>query len=151
MSAQPRYTERLEIKQLLAVFTHVFDNGEIDDLDLVFTKDAVIELTRGAGRKIVGLDSIAEFVVSLRGQAPDHHTLDTAFFPGHEGTVRARSRYLAVLPDGSVHNGDFLDVLHLTSDGWRIAHRISVPRYPAGEQVRLPDGLLAAWRPDKGR
>ncbi|WP_155354280.1 nuclear transport factor 2 family protein [Acrocarpospora macrocephala] len=118
------------IRQTLALFAHVFDNKEVADLGLVFTEDAVIELTRGAGRTIEGLAAIGELAVGLGADAPDHHTLDTHVSVDADGTVRARSRYLAILPDGSVHNGDYLDVLERTPGGWRIGRRVSVPRYP---------------------
>lgn len=121
-----------ELRLLLARFAHVFDNGDTPALEEVFTEDGVIVLA-GPGREFRGLAAIREFNTGLGGQSPDHHTLDTVFHVDPEdpyGTVRARSRYLAVLPDGSVHNGDYLDVLVRTAKGWRIAHRRSVPRYP---------------------
>ncbi|ROO84792.1 SnoaL-like protein [Actinocorallia herbida] len=150
MSAPLRHADRQEIAGVLALFAHAFDNGEVADLGLVFTKDAVIELRR-TGREVAGLDAIAEFSTALaEGDAPDHHTLDTVLVAETPGRVRARSRYLAVLPDGAVHNGDFLDVLVLTDDGWRIARRVSVPRYPLGEPlVPLPEGYVDPWRPTR--
>lgn len=119
-----------EIRQLLALFAHVFDNGEADALDQVFAEDGTIELA-GNSRVFHGLAAIREFNLSLGPQSPDHHTLDTVLTVDPDGTVRARSRYLAVLADGSVHNGDYLDVIVRTPKGWRIGHRRSVPRYPA--------------------
>ncbi|GAB2825432.1 hypothetical protein GCM10022221_24400 [Actinocorallia aurea] len=146
MTAPLRYADRLEILQVLALFAHVFDNAETEGLGLVFTKDAVVEMRR-SGREVAGLDAIAEFTQALAGGAPDHHTLDTVLIAETPGRVRARSRYLAVLPDGSVHNGEFLDILLLTDQGWRIARRVSVPRYPLGEPiVPLPDGFIDPWR-----
>ncbi|MER5646392.1 nuclear transport factor 2 family protein [Streptosporangium sp. NPDC002524] len=123
------------IRGTLALFSHVFDNAEVADLGRVFTGDAVIELRRGAGRVVRGLPAIGEFALSLRPHGPDHQTLDSHIFVDGEGVVRARSRYLAVLPDGSVHNGDYLDVLQRTPEGWRIELRVSVPRYPLAEGV----------------
>lgn len=149
MSAPLRYADRLEIAHVLALFTHAFDNGDAADLKLVFTEDAVIELRR-TGREIKGLDAIIAFAAELAAdRGPDHHTLDTILIAETPGRVRARSRYLAVLPDGAVHNGDFLDLLVLTAVGWRIARRVAVPRYPLGEPVvPLPEGYLAPWHPD---
>ncbi|MFJ3778135.1 nuclear transport factor 2 family protein [Streptomyces sp. NPDC090075] len=125
-------TDLEELRRLLAHFAHVFDNGDTEALEEVFTEDAVIVLA-GPGREIQGLAAIREFNTALGDRSPDHHTLDTVFSvepADPEGTVRARSRYLAVLPDGNVHNGDYLDILVRTPKGWRIAHRRSVPRYP---------------------
>ncbi len=118
-----------DIRILFARFAHVFDNAEVDALDQVFTEDGAIELAR-TGTVFRGLDAIRTFNRGLGEQSPDHHTLDTVLSVDEDGTVRGRSRYLAVLPDGSVHNGDYLDVLVRTERGWRIAYRRSVPRYP---------------------
>ncbi len=147
--------DRAEIQQLFALFSHVFDNGDLENLDLVFTKDAVIDL-RSTGREYIGLDVIADFVTALAkgGEAPDHHTVDTVLLPGppgEEGAARARSRYLAITRDGSVYHGDYLDDLRLTDDGWRIARRVSVPRRSPQGPVRLPDGFLDPWSPDRTR
>ena len=120
-----------EIRQLLARFAHVFDNGEREQLDQVFTEDGIIELVRSESRFFHGLDAIKNFNKALGPQSPDHHTLDTVLTVDPDGTVRGRSRYLALLADGSIHNGDYLDVLRRTPEGWRIALRRSVPRYPA--------------------
>ena len=134
------------IRQTLAAFAHVFDNQDVDLLHLVFTEDGVIELTRGAGSVKRGLAEIAAFATSLPVGGLDHQTLDTVVFVGDDGVVRARSRYLAILADQSIHNGDYLDELVRTEAGWRIARRISVPRIPRGEQVALSEGDRAAWR-----
>ena len=131
MTAELTPRDREEIRQLLALFAHVFDNGERDALDQVFSKDGTIELVRAESRFFHGLDAIREFNRSLGAQSPDHHTLDTVLTVDADGTVRGRSRYLAILADGSVHNGDYLDVLERTGQGWRIKLRRSVPRYPA--------------------
>ncbi|WP_157252970.1 nuclear transport factor 2 family protein [Nonomuraea typhae] len=118
-----------DIRGTLAMFSHAFDNKDLEALSRVFAEDGVLELTKGAGRVIGGLRAIGEFAIALGADAPDHHTLDTHVYVA-EGVVRARSRYLAILPDGSVHNGDYLDELRQTPDGWRIGRRVSIPRFP---------------------
>ncbi|GAA1273310.1 hypothetical protein GCM10009665_71370 [Kitasatospora nipponensis] len=123
----PAETE--QIRRLLALFAHVFDNGDTDALDQVFAEHGSIELAR-TGARFEGLEAIRTFNRRLGEHSPDHHTLDTVLTPEPDGTVRGRSRYLAILPDGSVHNGDYLDTIVRTPAGWRIAARRSVPRYP---------------------
>ena len=146
MTDQLSVEDLAEIRQTLALYPHVFDNKDIDGLGLVFTKDATAEMTRGAGSIRRGLDAIAEFVVGLSEDAPDHLTLNTVVFVDDEGVVRARSRYLAILADQSMHDGDYFDVLVRTEDGWRISYRISVPRFPRGEQVPPSQEAVDAWR-----
>jgi SnoaL-like domain len=140
-------SELAGIGQTLAAFAHVFDDHELDLFDLVFTEDAVIELTRGAGSVKRGLAAIRSFAASLPEGGLDHHTLDTVVFVGEDGIVRARSRYLALLSDQSVHNGEYLDELAHTPAGWRITRRIAVPRIPHGERVPLSEADRRAWRP----
>ncbi|MCX4745006.1 nuclear transport factor 2 family protein [Kitasatospora sp. NBC_01287] len=119
-----------EIRRLLALFSHAFDNADAELIAEVFAPDGTIELAR-TGARFEGLAAIQAFSRDLGATSPDHHTLDTVLTPQPDGTVRARSRYLAILADGSVHNGDYFDVLVRTDQGWRIAERRSVPRYPA--------------------
>ncbi|MFE0465203.1 nuclear transport factor 2 family protein, partial [Kitasatospora sp. NPDC058965] len=118
-----------QLRQLLARFSHAFDNADPDALGTVFAPDAVIELARN-GAVFTGLAEIRAFSADLGPSSPDHQTLDWVPGVDPDGTVRGRSRYLAILPDGSVHNGDYHDVYRRTPAGWRIAHRRSVPRYP---------------------
>jgi len=134
------------IHQTLALFAHTFDNKEIDALAAVFTRDAVVELTIGGGRTLTGLEAIGQFARSLGDDSPDHHTVSTVVSAGEDGVVRAHSRYIAFLVDGSVHNGDYLDVLECTPLGWRISLRISVPRYPRCESVSLSPERTKPWR-----
>ncbi|GGU94655.1 hypothetical protein GCM10010495_00030 [Kitasatospora herbaricolor] len=129
MAAELTLTQIDEIRRLFALFSHVFDNGEVDALDQVFAADGVVELAR-TGSVFQGLDAIRKFNLSLGEHSPDHHTVDTVLSVDEDGTVRGRSRYLAILPDGTLHNGDYFDVLVHTEAGWRIAYRRSVPRYP---------------------
>ncbi len=144
--AVPDAAELAEIRQTLAAYAHIFDDHDLDRFDLVFTEDVVIEMTRGAGVVTRGLAQIRAFAASLPEGGLDHHTLDTVVFVGEDGLVRARSRYLALLADQSVHNGEYLDVLVRTPAGWRIARRISVPRIPHGVQVPLSEEDRRAWR-----
>jgi hypothetical protein len=140
----------LAIQQTLARFSHLYDNLVEERLDLLFTPDVVVEIGVGAGRTVRGIDRARAFREELGPRSPDHQTVDTVVQVDPDGTVRARSRYLAVLADGSVTNGDYLDVLVRTEVGWRISHRRTVPRYPgpAGGPGRQPHDpqTLAPWR-----
>ncbi|GII95970.1 nuclear transport factor 2 family protein [Sinosporangium siamense] len=120
------------VQRLLALFTHTFDNQQVDVFDRVFTEDAAIEL-RKTGRVVRGLAAIRELSLAIGAAGPDHHTLDTYLWADREGVVRGRSRYIAVLADGSTHNGDFLDTFARTPEGWRIRLRVSAPRFPLEE------------------
>ncbi len=138
-----------EIGQTLALFSHVCDNRQDDALGLVFTEDVVFEFAR-SGRTLRGLGEVREFLRAVPPDAPNHQTQDTAVLVDEDGTVRALSRYLAILVDGSVTNGDYEDVLVRLDAGWRIRSRRSVHRYPreAGEQASTRG---EAWLPSLER
>ncbi|MEV4559591.1 nuclear transport factor 2 family protein [Kitasatospora sp. NPDC049285] len=129
MPADPTPTDAEQLRQLLARFSHAFDNADDEALGTVFAADGVIELAR-TGAVFTGLEEIRKFARDLGPTSPDHQTVDTVLTADPDGTVRGRSRYLVLLADGSVHNGEYLDRYVRTPDGWRIAHRRSVPRYP---------------------
>ncbi len=136
-----------EIRQALALFAHVVDNKEVDALGLVFTDDVVIEIGTGKGTSLRGIDTFRDYVLQLPVDAADHQTVDTAILVEADGAVRARSRYIAIRADGSITNGDYLDILTRTPQGWRISYRRTVPRYPREDGSPAPTALVEKWRP----
>ncbi|WP_051813603.1 nuclear transport factor 2 family protein [Kitasatospora sp. MBT63] len=128
-STEPSLADGEQLRRLLARFSHAFDNADAEALGEVFAADGTIELAR-TGAVFNGLAQIRAFSRELGPGSPDHQTLDSVFWIDEDGTARGRSRYLAILADGSVHNGDYFDSYVRTPEGWRIAHRRSVPRYP---------------------
>ncbi|MFD0274582.1 nuclear transport factor 2 family protein [Kitasatospora sp. NPDC127111] len=137
MTTGPNPADAEQLRQLLARFSHAFDNADAEALGEVFAVDGSIELAR-TGARFKGLEEIRAFSRDLGDESPDHQTVDSVFTVDPDGTVRGRSRYLAVLADGSVHNGDYFDTYTRTPDGWRIAHRRSVPRYPLARPAKGP-------------
>ncbi|MCK9931551.1 nuclear transport factor 2 family protein [Frankia sp. Mgl5] len=129
MTARPSPADLAEITQTLALFAHVVDNRQTDDLGLVFTEDASVSFER-SGTLLRGFDEIAAFLLRLPPDAADHQTVNTAVLIDEDGTARALSRYISVGADGAVTNGDYEDVLVRADDGWRIRSRRIVARYP---------------------
>jgi hypothetical protein len=136
-----------EIRQTLALFAHVFDNGDSEGLHLVFTPSATVQSGLKDGYVLRGIDALREFTATFTVRSLDHHTLDTVIMLGNDGIVRARSRYLAILANGEMHNGDFFDVLERTGEGWRIGYRVSIPRIPSLGEQGLSAAFLDLWRP----
>ncbi|WP_345016301.1 nuclear transport factor 2 family protein [Saccharothrix violaceirubra] len=137
-----------QVDQVRALFPHVFDNQDTDRFHLVFTEDAVIELTMGSGKRVEGIAAIQEFAKAIGPGRVDHHTLDSVVTRAQDDpdTLRVISRYLAITADGTVHNGDYLDEFRKTEQGWRMARRISVPRFPTGPGVPHED--RSHWLPE---
>ncbi len=139
------------IHQTLALFAHAVDNKETDALSLVFTDDVTIEIGVGKGTVLHGLDAFRDYVRRLPADAADHQTVDTIILVDSDGTVRARSRYLAVRADGSITNGDYLDIVTRTPRGWRINYRRTVHRYPRVDGLIGPTAITDEWRPEPAR
>lgn len=136
------------IHQALAQFAHTFDNGETDALGEAFSQDVTVENTIGGGYSVPGLAAAASFTRGRRPDTPDHHTHDTVVLIAADDTVRARSRYIATLVDGTVHAGEYFDIVENTDTGWRITYRISAPRYPALPAIPLTAEFLEPWQPN---
>lgn len=151
MSGPLSAADLAEIHQVLGLYPHAFDNKDDEALALVFASDAVVEITRGPGSVWRGLSGIRQLAHKIADASMDHHTVNTYVFVDEAGTVRARSRYIVILADRTVHNGDYLDELVETPDGWRISRRISVPRFPIEDRVDLPRETLDAWCPPGAR
>ncbi|MYW04370.1 nuclear transport factor 2 family protein [Streptomyces sp. SID3343] len=139
-----------EIHRTLALFAHVFDNGDEDGLGLVFTDDVRVEIGAGPGRVFEGVEEFAEYVRGKSAATPDHHTLNTVVVVDEHGQVQTRSRYIGINPAGRLTSGEFLDILRHTEAGWRIAYRRSLPRAPrnAGAGVPRIDFPLAVRLPE---
>jgi len=140
-----------EIHRTLALFAHVFDNRDEDRLDLIVTEDVTVENSLGAGYRLTGFEEARAFMRRMTADSADHNTLNAVILVDADGTVRVRSRYLVVLPDGTVHNGEYFDIFRSTPQGWRISYRMSAPRFPRVECIELPDSFVELWRPSADR
>jgi len=131
--------DALAIHEILALFAHVFDNNEVEDLGLVFTADVQVDVGAGPSQIYQGLTEFADFVRNVKtAAAPDHHTVNTSLTPQDDGSVHARSRYIGINPEGRLTSGEWLDVLVRTPQGWRISYRRSLPRTPRPAGIGVP-------------
>ncbi|WP_018500499.1 nuclear transport factor 2 family protein [Parafrankia discariae] len=149
MTVVPRVLQPADVeavRQTIALSIHVIDNRRSDLFHTVFTADLRFVPTGGEGDQGLTLSEFQQQLSQLPADypRPDHHTHDTVLFENADGSVRARSRYLAVRPDSTVTSGDCLDVLVRTDEGWRVRYRRLVRRIPQ------PDGGLRAtsWSDD---
>ncbi|MBL7551488.1 nuclear transport factor 2 family protein [Frankia sp. AgB1.9] len=137
----------LAIQEILALFSYVFDDNDVDGLGLVFTPDATVEHGIGPHRSYHGLAELADYVLSKSAAAPDHFTVNTALSARDDGTVLARSRYIGINRDSRLTSGEFLDIFVRTAQGWRISYRRGIPRTPRAEGAGVPtSAALDPWR-----
>jgi ketosteroid isomerase-like protein len=126
----------LEIEQLLGRYGNIADTKDIDALDQFFTDDIVLVPQHADVEPLRGIEALRAAITAL--EKPSHNTTTPAISVDGDGTVRAWSRYLSFRPDGSIVEGEYLDVLRHTPTGWRVSFRRIVWRTPVLAQG-LPD------------
>lgn len=124
----------VEIGQLLARYGNIADTTDLDALEQFFTADIVLVPQHADVAPLRGIGALREAIGRL--DKPSHNTTPPAISVDADGTVRAWSRYLSFRTDGSIVEGEYLDVLVRTPAGWRVSFRRIVWRTPV-----LPQGL----------
>ncbi len=144
--------DRLAIHDVIALHGHVADDRDWDRLDDLFTHDAVLDLEDFGYGTLHGLQAIRDLSRGSqddKGQPLGHHATNIIVVgqvgqdgqdgqdrqdrqdrqDGQDGEgVRARSKALAVMADGTSGTAVYEDVLRREAHGWRISHRKVVAR-----------------------
>jgi ketosteroid isomerase-like protein len=110
-------SDRLEIQDLIARYCHAIDRLELDELDAIFTEDAVIDYTAfGAPRS--GLAEMKRFLAEiLAGHASYYHL--------------AAASTITIDGDAAQCHTICHNTLVRTPAGWRIAERVEEKCYLA--------------------
>jgi SnoaL-like domain len=126
--------EYVAVSQLASLYGHLFDAKKWNELDQVFHNDCVVDY-RDAGRdradagrswpapRVVGLDSLREH---MRHNPPTviSHMATNLYIWREDDLLKARSKLIAPLPDGTTLSGTYDDIFCETPSGWRIAERV---------------------------
>lgn len=124
-------SDRLEIFDLLASYSHAIDHREWDALDEVFTEDALIDYREMGGSR-GGLAATKEFLAqAMAGFAGFQHMVATSklSFDGDTATGRTICHNPMVLDKGNGQTHVFFcglwyrDTFVRTPAGWRIRER----------------------------
>jgi SnoaL-like domain len=116
--------DRLAIHELIALHGHLADDRRPEDLGLLLSADAVYDVEDYGLGKVTGLPAIQDLFSERPGQQPlGHHVTNIMVTERPDGTVHARSKGLAVMPDGGADTVTYDDTLVRTAAGWRIARR----------------------------
>jgi hypothetical protein len=123
--------DRLAIHDVIALHGHVADDRDWGRLGELFTDDAVLDLEDfgyGTLHGLAALRDLSRASQDDKGQPLAHHVTNIAV-TGQDGeTARARSKALAVMPDGTTGTAVYEDILRREGHGWRISHRKVVAR-----------------------
>jgi hypothetical protein len=121
------------IQQLMALYTHLLDDGEYGRLGEVFADDAEADYSSGCvTRRLIGLDEIATFLSSANASSAHH--ISNVFVDQQDGQTRVRTKFFVpyTRPQHHPHRwygGEYEDALIRTPDGWRIRRRVVTGRW----------------------
>ena len=121
--------DRAEIAELLARHGHLFDDGALDRLDLLFTASIRYDVSAFGGGVLAGIEAIRAATLALAERNPvGHHVTNVVLAEQADGSVRARSKGIGIYADGTAGSVTYEDTIVRTGDGWRINARTVVPR-----------------------
>jgi ketosteroid isomerase-like protein len=123
--------DRLEIHDVIAAHGHVADDRDWDRLGELFTDDAVLDLEDFGYGTLHGLAALRELSRASqddKGQPLAHHVTNIIVTDRDGDTAHARSKALAVMPDGTSGTAVYEDILRREEHRWRISHRKVVAR-----------------------
>ena len=121
--------DRAAISELLARHGHLFDDGELDRLDLLFTASVSYDVTGFGGGVLHGIGAVRAATVALGDRNPvGHHVTNVVLTAQPDGSVHARSKGIGIYADGTAGSVTYEDTVVRTGEGWRIDARTVVPR-----------------------
>lgn len=121
--------EQLLIHEVINLHGHLMDEGDFDDLAAIFVPEVVYDVSALGGGQLVGTEAITSAARALGDANPLAHHVTNIVVTSLQGrTASARSKGLAVMPDGATGSVVYEDDLVRTEDGWRIAARRVLPR-----------------------
>ena len=124
-----RPDDRAAITELLARHGHLFDEGELDRLDLLFTASVSYDVTAFGGGVLHGIEAIRAATLARGDRNPvGHHVTNVVLTDQPDGSVRARSKGIGVYADGTAGSVTYEDTVVHTAEGWRIDARTVAPR-----------------------
>ncbi|MQA82042.1 MAG: nuclear transport factor 2 family protein [Streptosporangiales bacterium] len=126
--------DRVLIAETISLHGHVFDDGELDRLDELFTPDVVYDVSDFGQQPIRGIGAIRDAALAMGDANPVGHHVTNIVITGADGDeATARSKGIGVMADGSCGSVVYVDTLRRHAGGWRICHRkVIARRMPLG-------------------
>ena len=121
--------DRLAIMDVLNLHGHLCDRGDLAGMSALLTEEVTYDLSALGLGVLEGRASVREAAVALGEANPlAHHVTNIVVDQAPDGTVRASSKGLAVMVNGSIGSVTYDDTFQPGQTGWRIAHRVIRPR-----------------------
>ena len=130
--------DRTVISELISMHGHLFDEGELDRLNELFTDDVVYDVTDFGQEPLTGVEAIRAAAITLgEGNPVGHHVTNIVLTEGDGGQVHARSKGIGINMDGTSGSVTYEDTFVLTGLGWRISYRkVVARRVPLGGRTK---------------
>jgi hypothetical protein len=117
--------DRWAISETIALHGHLFDNGELDRLDELFTPDVIYDLTDTGMTHLHGISAILDAALELGDGNPlAHHITNVTITEVRPHEVNTRCKAIVVMADGRCGTATYIDTLRKNDGRWRISRRI---------------------------
>ena len=125
MARELHAEDRQAIGETLSLHGHIFDGGQLDRLEEIFTPDVVYDLTDAGVGTFEGVEAIRSGALKLGARNPiAHHVTNVVITSAEDDVVTAQSKGLMVMADGAFASVTHLDTLRRHNGGWRISRRV---------------------------
>jgi hypothetical protein len=126
--------DRAAITEVIFLHGHLVDGGELDRLDEVFTDDVSYDVSDLGGGILRGPKALADAGRALGdGNPVGHHVTNIVLSEITDGSVRALSKGIGIMADGTCGSVTYNDLVVRGDRGWRISHRtVLARRVPLG-------------------
>jgi 3-phenylpropionate/cinnamic acid dioxygenase small subunit len=126
--------DRVAIGDLLALHGHLMDDGDLDDLDRLFSADVTYDLADFGQGSLQGIPAIRQAALTMGAANPVGHHVTNAVLTGVDADlVHARSKGIGIRADGTCGSVVYEDIIRREAHGWRISHRkVLARRTPLG-------------------
>jgi ketosteroid isomerase-like protein len=133
--------DRWAIGETVSLHGHLFDRGQLDRLEELFTPDVVYDVThvgKGMGT-FVGIEEMRRGALELGAGNPiAHHVTNIVITSGEGDQVTAQSKGLVITDGGRCGSATYIDTLRRADGGWRISHRVVLPQRTPLNGAHLP-------------
>ena len=118
----------------MSLHGHIFDGGQLDRIEEIFTPDVVYDLSDAGVGTFEGIEAIRSGALRLGAGNPIAHHVTNVVITSEEGDlVTARSKGLMLMANGTPASVTHLDTLRHHDGGWRISRRVILAqRTPLG-------------------
>jgi hypothetical protein len=115
--------DRLEIHELPGRYGDAIDDRDWDRLDLIFTEDAVFDLTDLGSKRLEGLPAIKRYM-DEEANHPRTHMMTNIYVDETAVGAKLYFRIVALLPERRVGTASYYDDVVKTANGWRVQNRV---------------------------